>query len=286
MTSSTECALELSGVRFETTVYGVALSRLSREREDLYPVRDLSHAVGLDLSAPFTGAVQWTDLAAVQAQLQNQRQTIESLTQNLRSVARERDAQQRQIQALQEEVKRLRERLEDQAKERVMKQDIEVPAVEMRIEQWKREVGRELSALRGHIDRTTSLGNREERLAVSGLKDEVKGLILKDRLSTAAEVLSKSSALEVPVAVETSPRRRLLSDSDDELSPTPSLGDVSSDDLDTSWLGDSARKLRRHEWVARLSGSDLSDTASGLGDSHERVGETSDSSPDLSLSDL
>lgn len=38
-----------------------------------------------------------------------------------------------------------------------------VPAVEMRLEQWKREVGRELSAMRGHIHRATSLGNQEER---------------------------------------------------------------------------------------------------------------------------
>lgn len=39
--------------------------------------------------------------------------------------------------------------------------------------------------------------------------------------------------------METSSRRQLLSDSDDELSSTPSLGDVSSDDLDISGLEES-----------------------------------------------
>ncbi|XP_058234752.1 uncharacterized protein LOC131345730 isoform X2 [Hemibagrus wyckioides] len=345
--------------------------RLSREREDVYPVRNLSHAAALEPPVHLSGAVQWSDLAAVQAQLHNQRQTIESLTQNLRSVERERDAQQRQIQTLQEEVRRLRERLE----ERERKQDIEedkVPAVEMKLQQWKREVGRELSTLRGHMDRATSLGNREEsfssklhreevdqlrrevdllksklmrheedmyqqqsearetrrqcerscktletvtdsyrtygselsriisqyqhtqqdmrdlRCTVSGLKDEVRSLILRDRLDTPAEMPRKSSALEAAVAVEMSPRRRLLSDSDDELSPTPSLGDVSSDDLDTSWLGDSAPKLRSQGRDARSSpsGSDLSDIVSGLGSNRSNVGGASDSSPDLSLCDL
>ncbi|KAK3516517.1 hypothetical protein QTP70_019891 [Hemibagrus guttatus] len=260
--------------------------RLSREREDAYPVRDLSHAVALEPSVHLSGAVQWSDLAAVQAQLHNQRQTIESLTQNLRSVERERDAQQRQIQMLQEEVRRLRERLEAREKERERKQDIEedkVPAVEMKLEQWKREVGRELSALRGHMDRATSLGNREESFSSKLCREEV------DRLRREVDLLkSKLNAFEAAVAVEMSPRRRSLSDSDDELSPTPSLGDVSSDDLDTSWLGDSAPKLRSHGRVARLSlsGSDLSDTGSGLGSNHSKVGGASDSSPDLSLCDL
>ncbi|GAA6103105.1 cingulin-like protein 1 isoform X1 [Tachysurus ichikawai] len=350
--------------------------RLSREREDVYPVRDLSHASALELPVHLSGAVQWNDLAAVQAQLHNQRQTIESLTQNLRSVERERDAQQRQIQTLQEEVRRLRERLEDREKERERKQDIEedkVPAVAIKLEQWKREVGRELSTLRRHIDRVTSLGNREEsfssklcreeveqlrrevdllkskllrheedmyqqqsearetmrqcerscktletvsdayhtngfelsriisqyqqdvrdlRFTVSGLKDEVRSLILRDRLDTPAEMQRKSNALEAAVAVEMSPRRQLLSDSDDELSPTPSLGDVSSDDLDASWLGESAPQLRSQGRVAgsSLSGSDLSNTTSGLGrnngDRDGKVRRDSDSSPDLSLCDL
>lgn len=70
-----------------------------------------------------------------------------------------------------DEVRRLRERLEDREKERERTQDMDrekVPVVEMRLEQWKREVGCELSALRGRIDRATSLGNREERSVALG----------------------------------------------------------------------------------------------------------------------
>lgn len=36
------------------------------------------------------------------------------------------------------------------------------------MEQWKREVGRELNSLRGHITRATSLGNLEERCIRGG----------------------------------------------------------------------------------------------------------------------
>lgn len=112
---------------------------------------------------------------------------------------------------------------------------------------------------------------RTGRLTVSELKEEVRGLILRDRLHTPAEVPHKLSKTYAPaqtrkclffsfflltvssltfcflsqspsasaVAVETSPLRQVLSDSEDEFSPTPSLGDVSSDDLDTSWFGES-----------------------------------------------
>lgn len=41
---------------------------------DVYPVRDLSHAAALEPPVHLSGAVQWSDLAAVQAQLHNQRQ--------------------------------------------------------------------------------------------------------------------------------------------------------------------------------------------------------------------
>ncbi|XP_017543967.1 RNA-binding protein 25 [Pygocentrus nattereri] len=365
--------------------------RLSRGREDVYPVREKSHAVGLDplvppplpqTSSTLSGAVQWADLAGLQAQLSSHSQTIEFLTQSLLTVERERNAQQRQIQALQEELRRLKEKLEDRERQRErererVKEGEKDSGAERRLEQWKREVGRELSSLRGHIDRSTSLGNQEEsfssklrreevehlrrevdlfksklmrqeedvyqqqsdaretrrqyerscktlesltdscrthsfelarivsqyqhtqqdvrelRLTVSELKDEVRGLILRDRLPTPAEVLRKPTSA---VAVETSPPRRVLSDSEDDFSPTPSLGEVSSDDLDTSWLGESAPKLRSHRRDAHLSlsGSDLSDAGSGLGSGLESnygdvggdVGGVSDSPPELSLSDL
>lgn len=56
-----------------------------------------------------------------------------------------------------EEVNRLRERDRDRHE---LGQD---PGTERRMENWKREVGRELSSLRGHITTAMSLGNLEER---------------------------------------------------------------------------------------------------------------------------
>lgn len=56
-----------------------------------------------------------------------------------------------------EEVCRLRERERDESRWG------QSPGAERRLEQWKTEVGRELSSLRGHITRATSLGNLEER---------------------------------------------------------------------------------------------------------------------------
>lgn len=41
---------------------------------DVYPVRDRGHVLGLDHPVHLSGAVQWTDLAAVQNQLHNQQQ--------------------------------------------------------------------------------------------------------------------------------------------------------------------------------------------------------------------
>lgn len=78
--------------------------------------------------------------------------------------------------SLPEEVRRLRERREDKEKERDRKQDMDretVPAVEMRLEQWKREVERELSTVRGHIDKAMSLGNREERSVALGVSVQI-----------------------------------------------------------------------------------------------------------------
>ncbi|KAL2089485.1 hypothetical protein ACEWY4_014173 [Coilia grayii] len=312
--------------------------KYSKGREDIYPTRELSLEAGLDLSplppptlsnpsATLSPAVQWNDLAGLQAQLQSQSQMIESLSQTLRSMERDRLAQQRQTQILQEEVRRLREKTDEREEERRGAS----PGVERRMEEWKREVTRELSSLRGHINRTTSLGNLEEsfssklrreevdllrkevdqlksklmrleedmfqqqsearetrrqyersckmlegltdsyrthsfdlartisqyqntqqevrgiRVTVSELKDEVRGLILRDRLPTPAAAPQRS-ALASAVAVETVPRRQVTVtaaaaastlaaglDSDNDFSPTPSLGEVSSDDLDLSW---------------------------------------------------
>lgn len=64
-----------------------------------------------------------------------------------------------------EEVQRLRE----ESRERDEGKSRQSPGAERRMEQWKREVGRELSCLRGHITRATSLGNLEERCISVGL---------------------------------------------------------------------------------------------------------------------
>ncbi|KAK1795798.1 hypothetical protein P4O66_008956 [Electrophorus voltai] len=355
--------------------------RLSRGKEDVHPVREISHAVGLDLAAPpplspaslaCSPAVQWGDLAVIQAQLHSQRQAIESLTQNLRSVERERNAQQRQIRTLQEEVRRLWKRLEEP--QQTAERD---PGALGWLEQLKREVGQELSSLRGHINRAASLGNQEgsfrcklHREEVEQLRREVEQLrsqlmmqeedmyqqqtevretrrqyersskrlaCLRSRLRSPALVLPVPVSLMplictdigepcgfllytslqpgqdglaaradtagctgteaspvAAVSVEMSPQRRLLSrsDSEDGFSPTPSLGEVSSDDLDTSWLGEAAPKMRSHEEDTYLSleVSDISEAGSGLGNNRDDKGSevegVSDSSPDLSLSDL
>lgn len=62
-----------------------------------------------------------------------------------------------------DEVHRLREELRERERERDDLRKEQSPGAERRMEQWKREVGRELSSLRGHITRATSLGNLEER---------------------------------------------------------------------------------------------------------------------------
>ncbi|XP_062412636.1 uncharacterized protein LOC134102524 [Sardina pilchardus] len=261
------------------------------------------------------------------------------------------------------------------------------------MEEWKREVTRELSSLRGHVNRNTSLGNLEEsfssklrreevdqlrrevdqlktklmrqeedvfqqqsearetrrqyerscktlenltdsyrthsfdlartisqyqntqqevrdiRVTVSELKDEVRGLILRDRLPTPAAAPQRPALASAPVAMETIPRRQPAGaaavaaasalvaglDSDSDFSPTPSLGDVSSDDLDLSWPSKrepvQQRIKRRGNPTIRLPGSDFSDGGSGLDDDDYTdnggvLGHLSDSPPELSLSDL
>ncbi|XP_041967529.1 ERC protein 2 [Alosa sapidissima] len=374
--------------------------KYSKGREDLYPVRELSRGPDLDPSplplpplsqpsAALSPAVQWNDLAGLQAQLQSQSQMIESLSQNLRSMERDRLAQQRQMQTLQEEVRRLREKTDERERERGAERRGASPGVESRMEEWKREVTRELSSLRGHVNRTTSLGNLEEsfssklrreevdqlrrevdqlktklmrqeedvfqqqsearetrrqyerscktlesltdsyrthsfdlartisqyqntqqevrdiRVTVSELKDEVRGLILRDRLPTPAAAPQRP-ALASAVAMETIPRKQPTGaaavaavsalvaglDSDSDFSPTPSLGDVSSDDLDFSWPSKrepvQRRIKRRGNPTIRSPGSDLSDEESGLDDDDYGgvLGQLSDSPPELSLSDL
>ncbi|XP_029003465.1 RNA-binding protein 25 [Betta splendens] len=156
--------------------------------EDLFPVRERMHDSDLDPptlppraplsrqpSSPTPG-VQWADLAAIQSQLQIQSQAIDSLTQKYRDMERERQSQQCHIQMLQEEIHRLREELRERERERDNLRVEQSPGAERRMEQWRREVGRELSSLRGDISRATSLGNLEERFSSKLRREELENL--------------------------------------------------------------------------------------------------------------
>lgn len=57
----------------------------------------------------------------------------------------------------------MREKSDEREREREGERRGASPGVERRMEEWKREVTRELSSLRGHVNRTSSLGNLEER---------------------------------------------------------------------------------------------------------------------------
>uniref|UniRef100_A0A8P4KAU1 Epidermal growth factor receptor pathway substrate 15 n=1 Tax=Dicentrarchus labrax TaxID=13489 RepID=A0A8P4KAU1_DICLA len=159
--------------------------KFTKAGEDLFPVRERIHESDLDPPAlpprvpllrqpspSLSPGVQWADLAAIQSQLQIQSQAIESLTQKLHDMERERQSQQCHIQTLQEEVHRLRER----ERERDESRRGQSPGAERRLEQWRREVGRELSSLRGHITRATSLGNLEESFSSKLRREELEHL--------------------------------------------------------------------------------------------------------------
>ncbi|KAM3618898.1 uncharacterized protein V6R79_000150 [Siganus canaliculatus] len=158
--------------------------KFSKEGEDLLPVRE---RIRSDLDPPalpprthllrqsspsLSPGVQWTDLASIQSQLQIQSQEIDTLTQKLHDMERERQSQRCHIQTLQEEVHRLRER----ERERDEFSRAQSPVAERRMEQWQREVGRELSSLRGHITRAASRGNVEDSFTTKFHRDELEHL--------------------------------------------------------------------------------------------------------------
>ncbi|TRY99133.1 hypothetical protein DNTS_030406 [Danionella cerebrum] len=270
-------------------------------------------------------------------------QAIEGLIENVRSLERERNAQQRQIQTLQEEQRRLHEKLQE--KERDADQRFLSPAAERGMEQWKREMEREISCLRTQIHRATAAGNQEEsfssklrreeleqlrreleiikdkllrqeedmfqlqsearearrqqersskyqstqqevrnlRLSISELKEDVQGLVLGGPHHTAAQEVHRS-VVERPTSSVSS------SDSDNDLSPTASLAEISSDELDASWLQEppemDTRRRGRVRLNSELAESEFSDAGSTLGSNLDAGSRVSDSLPDLSLSDL
>ncbi|MED6247435.1 hypothetical protein ATANTOWER_001361 [Ataeniobius toweri] len=142
-------------------------------KSDLDPAAP-SHVAHPDRKPPSSlgSCVQWADLAAIQSQLQIQSQLIETLTQKLHHLEREEQSQQCHIQTLQEEVQSLREELRKRDQER---EDLS-SGVERRMEQWRREVGRELSSLRGNITQAASRGNPEESFSLKLRRDELEHL--------------------------------------------------------------------------------------------------------------
>ena len=62
-----------------------------------------------------------------------------------------------------EEICSLREESKEMERVRADMRRDQSPGTERMMEQWRREIGRELSTLRGHITRATSLSNLEER---------------------------------------------------------------------------------------------------------------------------
>ncbi|XP_062251875.1 uncharacterized protein LOC133960983 isoform X2 [Platichthys flesus] len=157
--------------------------------ENLFPAREWIPDFDLDPPAPppraplprqpspsHSSGVQWADVDALQSQLQMQSQAIDSLTKKLHDMEKDRLSQQRHIQTLQEEVHSLREDLRESERERDKPQRGQSPGAERMMEQWRREVGRELSSLRGHITRATSLGNLEESFNSKIRREELEHL--------------------------------------------------------------------------------------------------------------
>nr|XP_054590425.1 general vesicular transport factor p115 [Nothobranchius furzeri] len=183
------------------------LGKFSKEDDDLFPVRQ--SALGSDLDPPalsprihphsqsslaLGSAVQWADLASVQSQLQIQSQAIEALTQKLHDLEREKRSQQCHIQTLQDEVQSLHEELRKG----------QSPGLEQRMEQWRREVGRELSSLRGHVKQATSLGNLEKSVSIQLCREELEHLQRElDQLKTQLRRQEEDTYLQQAEARET-----------------------------------------------------------------------------------
>ncbi|KAL4634972.1 early endosome antigen 1-like [Arapaima gigas] len=363
------------------------LTSTGKSSKDLFPQRESLQFPDLDVTPvsphphALSKAVQWSDMAAIQAQLQSQSQAIESLTQALRSMERERESQHHHLQAIQEELQKLHEHEDEWV--RAVDRARGSPETDRRIELWKREVSRELSNLRGQIDRATSLTSQEEsfsaklrreemehlrrevdqlkqqlrrqeedlfhqqfegremrrqyerncktlenltdsyrthsldltktlsqyqdtqrdvrqlKMTVTELKEEVRGLILREiHSSPVFPVLSTcktdQESAERPVSHH---EERPASDSEEDFSSIPSLGDVSSDDL--SWVAE--RDVGRHGKPHatenfQLTESEDGTAASGLEEDVEKDVDSidldneletpSESFQDLSVSDL
>ncbi|XP_033936559.1 myosin-14 isoform X2 [Pseudochaenichthys georgianus] len=98
------------------------------------------------------------------------------------------------------EVQQLREERRTRAESR----SDHSPGAESRMEQWRREVGRELSSLRGHITRATSLGNLEESFSSKLRREELEHLRREvDQLKTQLRRQGEDAFLQQAEARET-----------------------------------------------------------------------------------
>ncbi|KAJ8388431.1 hypothetical protein AAFF_G00133070 [Aldrovandia affinis] len=347
--------------------------------KDIVLERELSRVTDFEAPPPplplpsllLSPTPQWEDLARIQSQLQSQNQTIESLARALRSMESERHSQQLYLQALKDELRQLRAHEEDRERERVGANTRASPGLESWMEHWKREMAKELSNLRSHVDRGLSLNHQEEsfsnkrrreemeqlrkevdqlkqqlrrqeedmfcqqtetrearrqcerscktlesltdsyrahsldltktvsqhqnsqqdilqlRLSVSELKEEVKGLILGGGHPTPVVTTQKAAVSQE----DERHRERCHSDSEEDFSPTPSLAEVSSDDL--SWAAErepGPRGKRRDDFSSRLTeGGNSEVELEEDEDSVDLEGDLealSDSPAELSLNDL
>uniref|UniRef100_A0A3P9MPG6 Epidermal growth factor receptor pathway substrate 15 n=1 Tax=Oryzias latipes TaxID=8090 RepID=A0A3P9MPG6_ORYLA len=180
--------------------------KFSKAAEDLFPVKDCAPNIPAIAAVPqhqpspaLSLGVEWADLTFIKSQFQMQSQEIESLTQKLHRLEMEKQCQQHHIQALQEEVCSLREKL----KNRDLLRTEEGPALERRMEQWRRDVGGELGRLRERVARAASLGTLEESLSAKLLQEDLEHVRrevdqLKTRLRRQEDgaLLQKSEARE------------------------------------------------------------------------------------------
>ncbi|KAK6484381.1 stress response protein NST1 isoform X1 [Huso huso] len=123
---------------------------------------------------PLPPRMERGDLTGVHTQLQSQSQAIESLTQTVLKLEKDRELQQHRIQTLEEEVRRLRTRGEEEQRRSPERR------LERRVEEWKREVTSELYSLRAQLqreaERAGSQGQQEIQDSKKLLREECETL--------------------------------------------------------------------------------------------------------------
>ncbi|KAK6484529.1 stress response protein NST1 isoform X1 [Huso huso] len=123
---------------------------------------------------PLPPRMERGDLTGVHTQLQSQSRAIESLTQTVLKLEKDRELQQHRIQTLEEEVRRLRTRGEEEQRRSPERR------LERRVEEWKKEVTSELYSLRAQLqreaERAGSQGQQEIQDSKKLLREECETL--------------------------------------------------------------------------------------------------------------